>query len=218
MNDDSCLRCSRVSYAVPSTAACQSYSIREGCYGNTACTGRFRVFGVSSTSVNGAPTASLPPNGASPRPSARTNTGTIAPSRRGVTMTPSLRPRSTLSPRPTQRGQSNRPTSRVPPPSVVSAPTRQPPTGIPPFIPTSLQWTWRRSGATNNYYTSLAASGSGLVMGATASFYGGSGGIFLSSNAGTSWRRAQGNTIYYIIYIIYIIMCTVIYNLLCKSI
>ena len=42
-NDDYCGLCSQLSYTVPSTSACQSYTLREGCYSSGSCTGTIRI-------------------------------------------------------------------------------------------------------------------------------------------------------------------------------
>jgi len=45
-SDDSCGSCSKIVYSVPSTVACQVYTLNEGCYGNSACSGTVSVISL----------------------------------------------------------------------------------------------------------------------------------------------------------------------------
>ena len=44
-NDDSCGSRSKLSYVVPSSAACQLYVLHEGCYSSTSCFGHITISG-----------------------------------------------------------------------------------------------------------------------------------------------------------------------------
>lgn len=52
-NDDSCGACSSLKYYIPFYEPCQTYSLREGCYDSSSCSGQFVISGLP---VSGSPT------------------------------------------------------------------------------------------------------------------------------------------------------------------
>ena len=133
VNDDYCGYCAQLSYMIPSTAGCQAYTLREGCYSSGSCTGTIRILGGTVLVPTAAPTRiptispTTPTAAPSPVPTTPTASPSAVPS--SPTSAPSTMPSSAPSVSPTQL-----------PTTPTCNPTPKPsacPSARPSYLPTS---------------------------------------------------------------------------------
>ena len=141
-NDDFCGACSQITYTVPLSDKCMVYSIREGCFGLTACSGVMQISGdiIGTNAVRMVPI--IPSLVPTPSPTAPTHAPTLSP-----TATPTLAPTYVMgSPTPEPTILPTNPTAAPSPwpTQIPTNPTPQPtnnPTMI-PGVPTPLPTQW----------------------------------------------------------------------------